>query len=100
MSEEKTKEEILENITCVESLEDQLLKLFCLFNCCMTNAIQNGEELISKRYIREKLGRVIEGVPIILDSKATIMYLAIKLGRYKNSEGTPHLYNQNYEEQK
>ena len=52
----------------------------------MANTIKDGEELISKRYIKEKLGRVIEGVPIILDNKATIMYLAIKLGRYKNIE--------------
>ena len=98
MSDKELKEQILENMTGVESIEDQLLKLFCLFNCCMAQTIQDGEELISKRYIKEKLGRVIEGVPIILDNKATIMYLAIKLGRYKNIEGTPHLYTSNKEE--
>jgi len=59
MSDKELKDQILDNIACVESIEDQLLKLFCLFNCCMAQTIQDGEELISKRYIKDKLGRVI-----------------------------------------
>jgi hypothetical protein len=40
MSDKELKEQILENMTGVESIEDQLLKLFCLFNCCMAQTIQ------------------------------------------------------------
>lgn len=86
--EEKRKliESILENCDCVGNLEDQLLKLYCLFNCCMANYSKDGEDFLSRYYIKEKLGRVMGGIPIILDTKAKSQYATLMLAIPKAAE--------------
>ena len=77
---------VLEKVNEVGNVEDQLIKLYCLFNCCMANHTENGEEFISRRYIKEKLGRVMGSVPLILDQSAQLMYASIMLGTIKKLE--------------
>jgi hypothetical protein len=86
---------LLDNVNGVGNIEEQLIKLFCLFNCCMANHKENGEDYISRSYIKEKMGRVISNMPIILDASAKAMYVSIMLGVMKNAnlqeeQGTPH----------
>jgi hypothetical protein len=89
-------QQLLESADCLGNLEDQVIKLFCLLNCCIAHHKQDGEEFISRRYIKEKVGRVCSNVPLILDASAKAMYVSIMLGALKNAnlqkdeQGTPH----------
>lgn len=97
---DKTQElaqQLLESVDSVGNLDEQLIKLFCLFNCCVSHHTVDGEEFISRRYIKEKIGRVSAKIPIILDQSAKVMYVSIMLGVMKNAnknneeeQGTPH----------
>jgi len=93
MKDEKLEDQILDEVNSVNDIEDQLLKLFCLFNCCMASHVCEEREYLSREYIKEKLGRVIDKKPIPLDDSAKIMYLAIKLGRYQSQDGSPRRYH-------
>lgn len=89
-------QQLLERVDELGNLEDQVIKLFCLLNCCMAHHKQDGEEFISRRYIKEKVGRVCSNIPLILDASAKTMYVSIMLGALKNAnlqddeQGTPH----------
>lgn len=77
----KRSDEILETIWCWESLEDEALKLYCLIHRCKTHVSKDGEDFISRKYLIEKTGRLINKTPIILDEDGCRMFCALKIQR-------------------
>ena len=73
----KKREEILETINCFNSVEDEVLKLFCLVNVAANKKI-DGEEYFSKEYMKEKIARILNRIPIILDSEAKNLFCILK----------------------
>jgi hypothetical protein len=69
-------EKILENINCFVSLEDEILKLYCLVCCAMTHGDHKG--YLHKDYLREKIGRLLDKYPIVIDAQAKGMFLTLK----------------------
>lgn len=91
---QRQQEEILETIDCFVSVEDELLKLYCLVNCCSVHHRINDQDLVSKDYMKEKIGRIMSQKPIILDSTAKVMFVAIKLGQPRATTPTDQGENQ------
>lgn len=78
----------------LEEVEDDILKLYCLFSCCLPNKQDNGEDFLSRDYILGKTQRVIQGIPLSLDADAKKMYEEMKKQnikrRYKSDEEFPY----------
>jgi hypothetical protein len=74
----KRAEEIIETISCWNGVEDEVLKLFCLFTQCKTVKF-NGAELVNINYVREKIFNIILKNPIILSSDAARMFCQMKI---------------------
>ncbi len=72
-------DEILETICCLGSIEDEALKLYCLIHRCKANVVKDGEEYIHRSYLIEKISRLVERVPIILDTDGQRMFCALKI---------------------
>jgi hypothetical protein len=70
--------EIVETINCWESLEDEALKLFCLFSRCRTQ-VYEGQEFVHINYVREKIFNLLIKHPIILDSDGARMFCTMKI---------------------
>ena len=87
---EQLMKSILDKVDEVGNVEDQLIKLYCLFNCCLANYTKDGEDFLSRRYIKEKLGRVMGGIPIILDASARVMYATLMLSIPKKANEEPN----------
>lgn len=79
--------EILDSITCFVSIEDELIKLFCLVSCAKCET--NYPDRLHKDYLKEKIGRIMNGTPLVIDNSAKAMYIGIKLGRVKQRDTTP-----------
>lgn len=79
LKELKEAEEIMDNCCCVESLENEVLKLLCLFSNCMANVTHEGEQMLSRKYVIEKVSRLLQGIPIILDANARGKYVRIRM---------------------
>ncbi len=75
----KKSDEILKTISCWNGIEDEVLKLFCLFSRCITRK-HNGEELVNINYVREKIFNLLIKCPITLDSDASRMFCTMKIG--------------------
>lgn len=75
----KKAEEIMDNSTCWQSLEDELLKLYCLFSRCCCSKTENGTEVLSREYVVGKLVRVLSQVPIVLDGDSKRVYATLKM---------------------
>ena len=69
----------VENITCYLSVEEEVLKLLCLFQHCYANLRNKEEDFLTRSYVLEKVSKVLNGSPIILDSNAVAKYLLIKI---------------------
>lgn len=67
--------EIIENADCWNGLEDELLKLKILFMIC------DGDknDCISRKYILEKIMRVLDRVPIVLHNGGKRLFACEKL---------------------
>jgi hypothetical protein len=59
----------VDNISCYESLESEVIKLYCI--------ILNGEGPFSRDYMLEKIDRIIEGVPLTMHPLLYKTYLEI-----------------------
>lgn len=51
-------------------LKDEIIKLHCLVSCCCPYHIHQGEDMISRGYLIEKIERLVLRIPIILDTTA------------------------------
>lgn len=74
----KRTDEILENICCWENIEDEVLKLFCLFSNCYT-VKHEGQELVNVNYVREKIFNILIKHPILLDSSGKRQFCLMKI---------------------
>lgn len=72
-------EEIMDTASCYNSLEDEVIKLMCLVTRCKANVTQDGEDFLSRKYMLEKVTRILQGIPIILDCDGQRMYASIKM---------------------
>jgi len=88
----KKAEEIMDNSTCWESLEDELLKLYCLLSRCSCQKTSQGVEILTREYVVGKLVRVLSKVPIILDGDTKRLYATLKMESIK-----PQLSGENEE---
>lgn len=79
---EKARQEILEEIDCWNGLENEVLKLFALFNCCLTQKIE-GQEMVNVEYVKEKIYKLLNNSPIILDHQAKRVYCSMRIARGK-----------------
>ncbi|HEY5236093.1 MAG TPA: hypothetical protein VIJ14_07945 [Rhabdochlamydiaceae bacterium] len=80
----KQVQEITDSASCYNSIEDEVLKLVCLFTKCHTNLNSGGDDMLARNYVLEKVTRVLDGVPISLDREGMRMFTAIKLKMGKN----------------
>jgi hypothetical protein len=71
----KCEEEILNEISCWNGLENEIIKLFCLFNCCITHKI-DGQEWVNINYVREKIFNLLIKHPTLISSDAAKMYVS------------------------
>lgn len=78
LEELKEAEKIMDNCCCWESLENEVLKLLCLFSNCMAKK-HEGEDMLSRMYVVEKVSRLLQHWPIILDAKAKGVYVKIRM---------------------
>ena len=69
----------MDSDTCYNSIEDEVLKLMCLMTRCSAQLKQEGKDLLSREYVLEKVTRILQGIPIILDSDSRKMYYSIKM---------------------
>lgn len=76
----KRSEEILEEIDCWNGLENECIKLLCLFSCC-TTLKHKDSEFVNINYVIEKVLNVLINHPIILDSAAKRKYISMRLER-------------------
>lgn len=72
-------EKIMDESCCYNSVEDEVLKLICLLSRCSSSIKQDGEDFLSRSYVLDKATRILQGVPIILDSETRKMYASIKM---------------------
>ncbi len=79
----KKAQELMDNSTCWESLEDELLKLYCLFSRCSCQKTSQGIEILTREYVVGKLVRVLSKVPIILDGDTKRVYATLKMESIK-----------------
>lgn len=84
----KRADEILENITCWNSFEDEMLKLFCLFSKCRTH-VYEGQEFVHVNYVREKIFNLLIKHPIILDRDSSKMFCTMKIERENGKNNAP-----------
>jgi hypothetical protein len=70
--------EIKETSNCYLGIKDEVLKLVCLLNKCVSTCKQNNEDMLSRSYVVGKATRILLGNPIILDSEALLMFAALK----------------------
>ncbi len=71
---------ILDEVHCWNGLEDEVLKLYCLFTRCVTQKIQ-GQEVLNVNYVREKIFNLMIKHPIILDDDTARLYATMKIER-------------------
>lgn len=69
-------------------IEKNVLELYCLFSCCATFKTSEGQQFLSRDYVLEKTKRVLNGIPLSLDSDAR------KLLESMNKEIPPRLYHE------
>ena len=76
-------QELVDNNTCWESVEDELLKLYCLFSRCSCIQTSQGVDILTREYVVGKLVRVLSKVPIILDGDTKRLYATLKMESIK-----------------
>lgn len=54
--------------------KDEILKLFCLMSTCCYSCKHGDWEFISRKYILEKIGKLLKRDPIILDHNGKELY--------------------------
>ncbi len=72
--------EIYEVIDTYMGIEDEMLKLLCLFTNCVCRKM-DGDDVLAREYVMEKCGRVLNNVPIILDYRTKHIFAAAKAAR-------------------
>lgn len=77
-------EKLEDNISCWNGLEDEVLKLYCLMNCCVGTVEKEGEKYINRNYVTEKIGKLCCRSPIILDRAAQSMFILLKIKEKEN----------------
>lgn len=75
-------QEILEEIDCWNGLENEVLKLFALFSCCLTQKA-DGQKVVNVEYVKEKIYKLLNNSPIILDHQAKRVYCSMRIAREK-----------------
>jgi hypothetical protein len=85
--EEYTKRfyEIIDEVSCWNGLENEVIKLFALFSKCATQKI-DGQELLNVNYVREKVFNLLIEHPIILDAQARNLYIRMRIEREMSRE--------------
>lgn len=71
-------EKILDEVSCWNGLEWEVLKLFCLFSKCNT-MIHEAQEWVNINYVREKVFNLLIKHPILLAGDAQRMYAAMRI---------------------
>lgn len=74
--EESMNDEILETISCFVSIEDELLKLYCLVSCAIGHG--DDKDFLHRNYLKEKISRILAHKPLIIDSSAKRMFCDLK----------------------
>lgn len=82
----KQAQEIMDRSCFYESIEDEVIKLVCLFTRCRSSLEVEGENMLSRKYVLEKAARILQGIPIILDEESKRMYASIKMDRKERNE--------------
>lgn len=62
-------DERINNITCFVSMQEELIKLYCI--------VFNAKETFSGEYLKEKVGRILSGIPIIIHPSLYTLYLEV-----------------------
>jgi hypothetical protein len=81
---------IIDNSTCWESLENEVLKLYVLFATCVTLKDEKGDDVISRNYIVEKVARLLQRSPIVLHEEGKKRYASMLINmrlQQKEEEG-------------
>jgi len=87
----KRAEEIFDEISCWNGIENEVIKLFCLFSRCVTSK-HEGQEWVNINYVREKVFNLLIEHPTLLAGDAQKMYASMRIekecqaGQKKNSE--------------
>ena len=76
----KRAEEILDEVSCWNGLENEIIKLFCLFSRCNT-VKHDAQELININYVREKVFNLLIKHPTLLAGDAQRMYIAMRIDK-------------------
>lgn len=74
----KRADEILQTAYCWNGIEDEVLKLYCLFTRCATFK-HDCQELVNVNYVREKLFNLLIQRPNILSDDAAKMFCSMKI---------------------
>ncbi len=75
----KKSEEIMDNSYSWHGLEDEVLKLYCLFSKCSCDQTENDTEFLRRNYVISKLMRVLSKQPTILDGASRRVYASLKI---------------------
>lgn len=81
----KRADELMETIDCWEGLDNEVLKLFALFERCHTIK-HDCQELVSINYVREKIFSLLIKHPIILSCEAKKVYLTMRIEKEQMQE--------------
>lgn len=80
----KRADEIIEEISCWNGIENEIIKLFCLFSKCATLK-HDRQELVNINYVREKVFNLLINHPTLLSHDAQRMYIAMRIEK-ENAE--------------
>jgi hypothetical protein len=77
-------DEIMEEISCWNGLENEVLKLFCLFSHCNTLKHEGGE-WVNINYVRQKVYNLLISHPILLAGDTQLIYISMRIQK-ENAE--------------
>ena len=79
---EKKYAEYMDEVSCWNGLENELLKLLILFQRCYAKKTEDGEEVLGRDYVQEKVSRLMNQQPIILDPRSATLYVMLRTSNF------------------
>ena len=76
----KRAEEIADEVSCWNGLENELLKLYSLFICCCTKKHEE-QEWVNINYVREKIFNLLIQHPTVLSADARHLYILMRMAK-------------------
>ena len=74
--------QIMDEVSCWNGLENELLKLLILFQKCYATTLKDGTQVLSRDYVLEKVSRLMNKQPIILDPNSARLYGALRISEF------------------